>query len=79
MLLQRDNALFFSIAFYKRKKPLKCDVFMNNNIIVFNFLGIIFNNNLTWIDHINNFKLQLAKTVGILRHIFPSDILKNIY
>ena len=54
------------MQFYKRKKSLKCDVIMNNTTIVkssiFNFLGTIFNNNLTWIDHINNLKLKLAKT-----------------
>ena len=73
------------MRFYKRKKPLKCGVIMNNTTIVessiFNIIGIIFNNNLTWIDHTNNLKLKLEKIVGILRRlkgIFPSDILKNI-
>ena len=69
--------------FYKRKKPPKCDVIMNNTTIVeysiFNFLGIIFNNNLTWIYHINKLKLKLAKNLRCLKSIFPSDILKNIY
>ena len=47
--------------------------------LLYSFIGIIFNNNLTWIDHINNLKLKLAKAVGISKRIFTSDTLKNIY
>ena len=45
------------LQFYKRNKPLKFDVIINNTNIVessiFNFIEFIFNNNLAWMDHIS--------------------------
>ena len=46
------------------------------------YLGVIFDSNLTWKNHINEFCLKLSKTVGILskvRYFVNRDILVMLY
>lgn len=48
----------------------------------FNFLGIVIDQNLSWIQHITLISKKISKCVGILnrlKHAVPSNILKNIY
>ena len=46
------------------------------------FLGILINDKLSWSPHLNYFCNLISRNVGILnklKHIFPSNILLNIY
>ena len=48
----------------------------------FNFLGITIDQNITWSDHITKISIKVARVIGILsklKHIFPRNILRNIY
>jgi len=48
----------------------------------FNYLGIIFNENLNWKNHTNYISNKISKTIGVMRclkHEIPQHILKTIY
>ena len=48
----------------------------------FNYLGIVFDTNLTWNDHISHISRKISKAIGALsrlKHFLPSQILKIIY
>ena len=48
----------------------------------FKFLGILFDENLTWKCHINMITNKLSKVIGILtrlKHVYPQNALLSIY
>ena len=48
----------------------------------FKFLGILFDENLTWKCHINMVTNKLSKVIGILnrlKHVYPQNALLSIY
>ena len=57
----------------------------NNNIdriTQFNFLGVILHERMSWKQHIEHIRLNIAKTIGIiyrLKSIYPSAILLTLY
>ena len=59
------------------KKPNKINLFINNEVIAetnsVKYLGVLIDNNLTWKTHIQQIKLKIAKSIGVLsrlRHCF---------
>ena len=49
---------------------------------LFNFLGIIINENLTWHDHTSHLKTKIGRNIGILtrlKHTLPFHVLKMLY
>ena len=42
------------------------------------FVGIIFDNQLRWNDHINYINVNISRSVYILKHVFPSNLLKTL-
>ena len=68
------------------KRPNKRNLFINNEVIAetnsVKYLGVLIDNNLTWKTHIQQTKLKIAKSIGVLsrlRHIVSKDILVSIY
>jgi len=48
----------------------------------FNYLGIIFDANLSWKPHINHITKKISRTIGImvkLKHFLPGNILQTLY
>ena len=48
----------------------------------FNFLGLTFDEHMSWNSHINKISIKITKTVGILsrlKRFLPQDILLTIY
>ena len=59
---------------------------INGNIIErvsnFNFLGILFNENMSWKSHLNKLSNKLSKISGVLnrmKNILPVDIMRTLY
>ena len=62
------------------------DLVVNGNVINrvrdFNFLGIIFNENMSWKSHLDHLANKLAKTAGVLnriKRIVPLRIMRTLY
>ena len=52
------------------------------NVKLFKFLGIMFDEHLTWKNHITMITNKLSKVIGILnrlKHIYPQQALLSIY
>lgn len=63
-----------------------CDLFINDNAITLTdetkFLGIIIDNNFTWIKHVNYVASKISKGVGILaraKHLLYANSLRILY
>jgi len=72
---QRNIDEFTNLTLKLNGKPIK-------RVSVFNFLGIVINEHLTWNDHISHISLKINPVVGLLnrlKHQIPPRILKMIY
>ena len=75
------------ITFHTRQKQIPEIHFSINNTPIenvksFKFLGIYFNSNLTWKNHIDMVSNKLSKVIGIfkrLRYVYPEQVLLTIY
>lgn len=74
------------MIFRKRKQIKSIDIQIDGILISetdhFNFLGIVFNNKLTWTNHVSIVEEKVSKTIHIIRRyqfIYPEHILKMIY
>ena len=62
--------------------PLSIDGKLIENVKYFKFLGILFDESLTWKCHINMVTNKISKVIGILnrlRHVFQQNALLSIY
>ena len=77
----------FVLFHFKRLKPykslnLKIDGVNIHEVSTVKYLGVTFDSNLTWKNHVNELCLKLSKTVGIfskLRYYVNVDILIMLY
>ena len=77
----------FVLFHFKRLKPykslnLKIDGVNIQEVSTVKYLGVTFDSNLTWKNHVNELCLKLSKTVGIfskLRYYVNVDILIMLY
>ena len=64
------------------KLDLKIDKLSINRVKSFNFLGIVLNEHLTWMDHIAHISQKINPTIALIRrlkHQLPIHILQMIY
>ena len=74
-------------AFHTRQKNIDQLTFSINgkqieNVKLFKFLGIMFDEHLTWKNHITMITNKLSKVIGILnrlKQIYPQQALLSIY
>ena len=75
------------MTFHTRQKNIDQLTFSINgkqieNVKLFKFLGIMFDEHLTWKNHITMITNKLSKVIGILnrlKHIYPQQALLSIY
>ena len=75
------------LMMFRKKKQINPVVINFNNVQItevsfFNFLGIVFNNKLTWTNHVSMIAGKISKIIYILKRfksIYPLHILKIIY
>ena len=74
------------MTFHSRQKNIDQLTFSINgkqieNVKLFKFLGIMFDEHLTWKNHITMITNKLSKVIGILnrlKHIYPQQALLSI-
>ena len=60
---------------------LKMEDYVVTRVQQFNFLGVLFDENLNWNAHIDQACAKLSRAIGILyglKYILPHQILKNV-
>ena len=74
------------MIFRKRKQIKSINVKISDNLLSetdhFNFLGIVFNNKLTWTNHTSLVEEKVSKIIFVIRRyqfIYPEYVLKMIY
>ena len=81
------NAEKTKLMVFRKKKIINpINIYLNgiqiNETDVFNFLGIVFNNKLTWKNHVSFVSGKIAKNIYVLKtsqFIYPENILKLLY
>lgn len=75
------------MIFHKPRKQIPALNLTIENAMVarcstFNYLGIHFNEHLTWNDHVKHISLKISRTIGrinCLKHLFPKRVLLTLY
>ena len=81
--VNKTKAMVFSPT---QRNFIKPDIKINDTVLEyvdsFNYLGIIFDKNLSWKNHIDHIIKKISKTIGImkrLKHVLPKNILLTLY
>ena len=75
------------MIFHRKQKKIKdINISIDNvqieRVNTFNFLGIMLDESLTWIDHTNMVANKISRVTGVLhrlKNIFPKEILLTLY
>ena len=81
-ILKTNFVLFHSKRLLYKSLNLKIDGVNIQEVSTVKYLGVIFDSNFTWKNHVNELCLKLSKTVGIfskLRYYVNVDILIMLY